>query len=44
MSGLDNMQTLCIPCHRRKTDQQATERAKQRRRARTQAPEEPPSP
>ena len=39
MSKLD-MQTLCIPCHRRKTDQQATERAEQRR-APTQAPEPP---
>lgn len=32
--GLDNLQTLCRPCHRRKTAKQARERAAERRAAR----------
>jgi 5-methylcytosine-specific restriction endonuclease McrA len=30
--GLDNYQTLCIPCHKSKTAEQAAQKAKRRQR------------
>ena len=44
ISGLENLQTLCIPCHRAKTSRHATQRATERaaaQQAAKRSPEEP---
>lgn len=43
-SCLDNMQTLCVPCHKVKTKQLAADRARERRDAKRQLFDTEPSP